>query len=229
MIDPGEAEPVLARLQADRLALSAILVTHHHADHTGGIQELRSRWDVPVFGPAADNIAGVTAPLADDETFDVPGIGLSLQALATPGHTRGQAAYYAEGMVFTGDTLFSAGCGRLFEGSADQMWRSLDRLRGLPGDTRVYCGHEYTQKNLRFAAQVEPNNKAIEERRAWADKRLAAGEPTLPSTIGDELEFNPFLRPDHDEVRVGVARKTGSRLKDPVAVFAALRDWKDHY
>lgn len=229
VVDPGEAEPVLARLKADNLELAAILVTHHHYDHTDGIPALRAHRDVPVFGPAADTIAGVTEALDADASFEVPGIDVTFQALATPGHTRGQAAYFGGGMAFTGDTLFSAGCGRLFEGSAGQMWASLGRLRALPPETRVYCGHEYTQSNLRFAAEVEPDNQSIAQRQAWAAKRLAAGQPTLPSTIGDEIEFNPFLRADRDSVRVAAEKNMGESLHDPVAVFAALRTWKDNY
>ncbi|HET7371195.1 MAG TPA: hydroxyacylglutathione hydrolase [Gammaproteobacteria bacterium] len=229
IVDPGEAEPVLARLQADQLELAAILVTHHHSDHTDGIRALRAHRDVPVFGPAADGIGGVTEALDADAPFEVPGLDITFQALATPGHTRGQAAYFGEGAVFTGDTLFSAGCGRLFEGTAEQMWTSLARLRALPPETRVYCGHEYTQSNLRFAAEVEPDNQSIEERQAWASERRAAGQPTLPSTIGDEIEFNPFLRADRDSVRAGAEKNMGESLNDPVAVFAALRTWKDNY
>ncbi|HET6724764.1 MAG TPA: hydroxyacylglutathione hydrolase [Gammaproteobacteria bacterium] len=229
VVDPGEAAPVNARLADDDLELAAILVTHHHWDHSDGIPGLSARWDVPVFGPAADGIKGVTSPLDAGTTFEVPGVGCTFQALPTPGHTRGQAAYYGEGMVFTGDTLFSGGCGRLFEGTAGQMWESLCRLRQLPPETRVYCGHEYTQGNLRFAAEVEPGNEAIKKRQSWANDRRAAGSPTLPSTIGDEMTFNPFLRADHDSVRAAAERAAGAKLNDPVAVFAALRSWKDNF
>lgn len=229
VIDPGDARPVFDRLEAEGLTLAAILVTHHHWDHTRGIGALTARFEVPVYGPAADNIEAVTAPLDDGDRIALPALGWELEVLSVPGHTRGQAAYYGGGAVFTGDTLFSAGCGRLFEGTAEQMWASLQRLRALPPETHVYCGHEYTQANLRFAAEVEPNNPAIARRRAWADAERAAGRPTLPSTIGEELEFNPFLRADCDSVRRAAERKTGHSLPSPVAVFAALREWKDNY
>lgn len=229
VVDPGDAQPVRDRLAAENLELAAILVTHHHWDHTAGIAGLRAHWDVPVFGPAADGLAELTDPLDDNDRFEVPGVGCTLTALATPGHTRGQIAYYGADAVFTGDTLFSAGCGRLFEGTAEQMWASLTRLRALPPETRVYCGHEYTQRNLQFAAAVEPNNETVARRKRWADERRAAGEPTLPSTIGEEAEFNPFLRADHDAVRNSAERHCGNTLNDPAAVFAALRSWKDNF
>lgn len=229
VVDPGEAQPVLDRLETEGLTLAAILVTHHHWDHTRGIAALAARFEVPVYGPAADEIDAVTVPLRDGDRIALAEIGWELEVLSVPGHTRGQAAYYGGGAVFTGDTLFSAGCGRLFEGTAAQMWASLERLRALPARTRMYCGHEYTQANLRFAAEVEPDNPAVVRRRAWVDAERAAGRPTLPSTMGEELEFNPFLRADVDSVRQAAERKTGRSLPTPVAVFAALREWKDNY
>jgi hydroxyacylglutathione hydrolase len=229
VVDPGESEPVEQFLQAHGLTLSAILITHHHADHTGGIGALTRRWRAPVFGPKNDGIAGLTEPLKPDAIFELPGSGLEFKALAVPGHTRGQAAYYGNGCVFTGDTLFSAGCGRLFEGTPDEMWGSLCRLRDLPNDTRVYCGHEYTLKNLQFAASVEPDNRAIDDRLDFARQQVAAARPTLPSTIGEEKTFNPFLRADRATIRNGVEQRSGQNQDDPVAVFAALRALKDHF
>lgn len=229
VVDPGDAQPVLHALDADDLQLAAVLLTHHHHDHTGGVAALKARFDISVFGPAADGIAGLTEPLDDGDTADVPDPDCSFEALSVPGHTRGQVAYYGAGRVFTGDTLFSAGCGRLFEGTANEMWTSLKRLRALPAETLVYCGHEYTQANLRFAAEVEPGNEAISQRRAWADAERAAGRPTLPSTIGEECEFNPFLRADNAVVRASAERRAGTALDEPATVFQVLRAWKDNY
>lgn len=229
VVDPGEADPVIRHLSNQRLALSAILVTHHHFDHTGGISALTRRWPAPVIGPAADNISAVDTPLEADAKFNVPGIERQFTALSTPGHTIGQVAYCGEGHAFTGDTLFSGGCGRLFEGTAEQMWQSLCRLRDLPPTTRVYCGHEYTQRNLRFAATVEPNNAAIAERLDWADRCRSNGRPTLPSTIGDEILFNPFLRADESSVRASAERRAGAPLTKPAEVFATIRAWKDNF
>lgn len=229
VVDPGDAQPVIDRLASAGLELAAILITHHHHDHCDGAAPLKARFNVPVYGPADDGIVGLTHPLNDGDVIDVPGIEVELQVLSVPGHTRGQAAYYGAGLVLTGDTLFSAGCGRLFEGTAAQMWASLERLRALPGGTRLYCGHEYTHGNLMFAAAVEPDNQAVAARLAWAAQRREADEPTLPSTLAEELEFNPFLRADRDSVRQAAERHTGRALADPVAVFAAIRAWKDSY
>jgi hydroxyacylglutathione hydrolase len=229
VVDPGEAAPVERFLETNELKLSAILVTHHHADHTGGIDALARHRDVPVFGPADDGIAGLTSPLEADARFEVPGVDVEFETFIVPGHTRGQAAYYGGDCVFTGDTLFSAGCGRLFEGTPDEMWQSLCRLRELPDHTRIYCGHEYTLKNLEFAKKVEPDNAAIDERSAYARQQADAGRPTLPSTVGDEKRFNPFLRADRATIRDGVERLSGQSQDDPAAVFAALRVLKDHF
>lgn len=231
VVDPGEAGPVLAYARARGLQLSAVLVTHHHADHVGGLaalaRDVGDASQLPVFGPAGESITGVNHPLADGETVAVPGVGLQLQVLAVPGHTLGHVAYYAEGMLFCGDTLFGAGCGRLFEGTPAQMFASLARLAALPGHTRVYCAHEYTLQNLRFARDIEPASAALAEREARARALRAADLPTVPSTIDEELASNPFLRCSEPAVVQAVAGEATST--DPVSVFAALRRLRNTY
>lgn len=229
VVDPGDARPVKQFLAREGLSLVAILITHHHADHIGGLAELRASAAVPVYGPAGENISGISHPVAEGDTVSLDAFGVELSILDIPGHTAGHIAYYAAalGAVFCGDTLFSAGCGRLFEGTAPQLAASLAKLAALPDDTRVYCTHEYTLANLAFARVAEPDNA---ERDAWASQceaLRAANEPTLPSTIGREKAINPFLRCDRPGVVREVAAKTGTAPSDPVACFAALRAWKD--
>ena len=184
-------------------------------------------FDVPVFGPAGERIPGCTRALSDNDQFSLPKIGLSLRVIEVGGHTSGHIAYYGDDVLLSGDTLFSVGCGKLFEGTPGQMWRSLQKLRALPDETRVYCGHEYTQANCEFALQVEPDNAALQERHAEARRLRAEGRPTLPSTIGQEKETNPFLRSDVSSVMESASRRAGRVLEDPTEVFAVVRAWKD--
>jgi len=232
VVDPGDAAPVLAWLAENDVRLSAIIATHHHADHVGGIETLRVRHDVPVFGPAHETIPERTRALVEDDRIEVPGVGLSLAVLDIPGHTAGHIAYYTSGadpLLFCGDTLFAAGCGRLFEGTPGEMWSSLSKLAALPPATRVYCGHEYTLANLRFAEAVEPANAEVRARVARERDKRERGLPTLPTTIGEELATNPFLRAARPDVMASAARHAGRPVTGPVDAFATLREWKNGF
>ena len=229
VVDPGDAAPVIEYLQREGVELCAIVNTHHHGDHVGGNRGLLERWPVPVFGPASEQIPGRTQGLSERDSFMLPGIGIELSVLDIPGHTAGHIACVADGMVFCGDTLFAAGCGRLFEGTPAQMVKSLDKLAALAPETRVYCGHEYTVSNLRFALAVEPGSAALSERLDRDRAKRDRGEPTLPSSIGEELVTNPFLRTSEATVRAAAIRHAGRDLPDRVAVFAELRAWKNAF
>jgi hydroxyacylglutathione hydrolase len=226
VVDPGEAAPVLAA--ADGLDLAAILLTHHHPDHVAGSAELLRRWpDAAVFAPCDERIREPCRRVADGERIDTG--SWAFEAIAVPGHTRSHVAYVGEGLLFCGDTLFSLGCGRLFEGTPAQMHASLSRLAALPADTRVCCGHEYTEANARFALAVEPGNRALQAHAKTVRGVRASGEPSLPSTIAIERACNPFLRVDAPDVRDSLARHLGRETHDAVDAFAALRAWKDGF
>jgi hydroxyacylglutathione hydrolase len=226
-VDPGDAAPVQAFLERQGLELAAVLATHHHADHVGGLLDLARRWKCATFGPSREAIAGLDHRLAEGDRFSVPGLGLEMRVLDIPGHTAGHIALVGGEMLFCGDTLFACGCGRLFEGTPAQMVDSLAKLAALPPSTRVYCGHEYTLANIRFAEKVEPGNAALVSRKAREEAKRARGEPTLPSTIGDELATNPFLRCGERGVIDAAGRRAGRSLAGPVEVFAAIREWKN--
>lgn len=234
VVDPGDADPVLQYLAREGLALTAVLATHHHNDHVGGVPALADRYPgLAVFGPARETIPRRTRALGEGDTVEVPGIGVTLRVLDIPGHTAGHIAYFGDvaggPSVFCGDTLFAAGCGRIFEGTPDQMWTSLSSLSALPPATRVYCGHEYTLANLRFAQAVEPDNGALWDRQAQAQALRDRGQPTLPSTIALEHATNPFLRAGRPDVRAAAARHAGHALAGDVESFAALRAWKNAF
>jgi hydroxyacylglutathione hydrolase len=229
VVDPGAAEPVLSRLRANGLKLTDILVTHHHGDHVGGVAALAEATGARVYGPRGESIPAREVALGEGDAIKV--LGLDLQVLDVPGHTRGHIAYYAPRLraLFCGDTLFAAGCGRLFEGTAEQMTDSLGKLARLPADTRVYCAHEYTLSNLRFARAVEPDSEALRERQQACSALRDRGLPTLPSTIGEERATNPFLRCDVPVVRRAAEARAGRPLATTSAAFATLREWKDGF
>jgi hydroxyacylglutathione hydrolase len=228
-VDPGEARPVIAELQRLGLSLAAILLTHHHPDHIGGVPELLRHWRVPVIGPDDARIAQRTLDVGDGERCELPNLGLSFETLQVPGHTLSHIAFWGHGALFCGDTLFSAGCGRMFEGTPTQMNASLTKLRSLPPDTRMFCGHEYTAANLRFALTVEPANGAALEYQRSVDRVRAEGNPSLPSTMALEIQVNPFLRCDNPAVVTAAEAHAGKSLKDPAEVFGVLRAWKDQF
>ena len=229
VVDPGDARPVLDYLEREKLELVAILNTHHHADHVGGNAALLQRRKVPVYGPHDERIREVTHRMADGGRMKLPHFGIEFQVLEIPGHTRTHIAFYGGGMLFCGDTLFAVGCGRLFEGTPRQMHESLSKLMRLPDDTRVYCGHEYTLANIRFAKTVEPGNPALLELEARVKKLREQNLPTLPSTIAQEKATNPFVRCGEPVVIASANRRAGQTLKDPVSVLAAIREWKNSF
>src|SRR6185503_11032380 len=229
VVDPGEAGPVKQYLAREGLTLVAILATHHHPDHVGGIAELVAMKKVPVFGPKGEPIPELTHPVGQDDKVGIPALDAEFSVLEIPGHTRAHVAYYGLESLFCGDTLFACGCGRVFEGTAEQMLASLMKLAALPDATKVYCGHEYTLANIRFARAVDPGNRALAAREERAAKQRAAGQPTLPSTLGEERATNPFLRCAEPVVVESANKYLGARIADPVRVFAAIREWKNRF
>ena len=231
VVDPGDAEPVLRALEQSALQLESILVTHHHADHTGGVDALRNATGATVYGPASERIPAPFKPLREGDS--VHSLGLDFAVLDVPGHTAGHIAFYTPDMdgkplLFCGDTLFSGGCGRLFEGTPAQMLASLKKLAALPGSTRVCCTHEYTLGNLRFARAVEPDNAELASYQAHCLQLREQGQPTLPSSINQEMLINPFLRTRQASILAAVHRFDAS-AHDDTTVFAALRQWKNQY
>jgi hydroxyacylglutathione hydrolase len=228
VVDPGDAAPVLAMADATGVAPAALLLTHHHPDHVGGAAELLRRWpSLPVFAPVDDRIEAPCQRVRDGDTVEAG--PWRFEVLAVPGHTLSHIAFHGHGLLFCGDTLFSLGCGRLFEGTPGQMLASLDRLAALPPPTRVCCGHEYTLANAAFAAAIEPGNAAMHRRTAEARALRDRDAPTLPALLADELAANPFLRVDAPAVRAAVAARLGRMPADRVETFAELRQWKDGF
>jgi hydroxyacylglutathione hydrolase len=228
-VDPGDATPVIEYLEREGLVLATILITHHHGDHVGGVSRLVKAFDVPVFGPADESIPCRTTALSGGDQVALDQLGLNFNVVDVPGHTAGHIAYFGHGALFCGDTLFSGGCGRLFEGTPKQMSRSLDALAALPPETKVYCTHEYTLSNLHFAVAVEPGNTALAEYVKDAKASRAEGNPTLPSTLSLEARINPFLRCDQKTVHQAAEQYSGRILQDRVDVFTVVRAWKDEF
>ena len=231
VVDPGEAAPVIEAIKDAQLTLEGILITHHHGDHTGGIKQLLKQWPVPVFGPKNPKIEGITHRLEEGDQVDV--FGEPFSVLEVPGHTLDHIAYISQSkdtpLLFCGDTLFAGGCGRLFEGTAEQMHKSLTKLANLPANTAVFPAHEYTLANLAFARAVEPSNQALLKYQNWCEKQRKQDLPTVPSSIANERAINPFLRSSEATVCTSVTEHCGEKLDNPVAVFRETRAWKDHF
>ncbi|MFP4602704.1 MAG: hydroxyacylglutathione hydrolase [Halochromatium sp.] len=251
VVDPGEAAPVIERLRRDGRRLEAILVTHHHGDHIGGLAELRRRWpQAEVVGPQDRRIPGLTRVVADGDRVRLAGFeraldravresgpdrmraeragdAIELEVMAVPGHTATHIAYRTDDCLFCGDTLFAAGCGRVFDGTVEDLAASLRRIAALPARTRCYCAHEYTLANLGFARWVEPESPALAAAIAAAERRRAQGRPTVPTTLAEELAVNPFLRTTEPAVIAAAERFAGRPLEGQTPVFSALRRWKD--
>lgn len=228
IVDPGDAPPVLAALTRLAKQPVAILITHHHRDHVGGIEQLLQAYPgLPVYGPANEKIPHLNHPLTEGAAVHLEALGLNFHVMELPGHTAGHIVYYGEGSLFCGDTLFANGCGRVFDGTLHDLYASLQRIAQLPADTQVYCTHEYTVDNIGFAKWVEPDNPALDARleESWA--LLDAGHPTVPFELGREFDTNPFLRTHIPEVIAKAEEIAGRETHTPADVFAVLRIWKD--
>ncbi len=232
VVDPGIAFPVIEYLQLKKLQLTTILVTHHHHDHTGGVANLLRSFNVPVYGPYNEFIATITHPLREGDLINLQEMPLNLTVIETPGHTQGHIAYYGSNpanMVFCGDTLFSCGCGRIFEGTSEQLYGSLQKLSQLPDDTLIYCTHEYTQNNIRFARVIDSKNSKLIELEIKAQELRNQNLPTIPTTLGLEKTVNPFLRCNQREIIHSAQKYSAKSLLDPLSVFTVLRDWKNNF
>jgi hydroxyacylglutathione hydrolase len=229
IVDPGDATVVIEVLTSLRLVPVAILITHHHHDHVGGIEHLLQYYPVPVFGPDNELIPGRTSAVRHGDIIDIPDLDAQFQIIAVPGHTNGHIAYYGHNLLFIGDTVFMAGCGRLFEGTAAQMYASLQLVSNLPDITQIYCAHEYTLANLRFARAVEPDNADIAARIEQCNILRKANLPTVPATLAVEKKTNPFLRTNMTTVKSAAEQFAGHHLENGTDVFAQLRSWKDNY
>lgn len=228
VVDPGDETPVLELLQQEGLELEAILITHKHGDHTGGVEDLLEVWpDAEVYGPANEPVDTVTTKVRGGDIVQIPGLQAEFEVMDVPGHTEGHVAYFGEGVLFCGDTMFAAGCGRVFSGTHEQLHHSLQSIASLPPDTRVYCAHEYTMANLGFAKWVEPESEPLLARYREASDLRGRGQPTVPSLLQLELDTNPFLRTGEPGVIEAADRYAGRKLTSGAEVFTAIRNWKD--
>ncbi|HID81191.1 MAG TPA: hydroxyacylglutathione hydrolase [Chromatiales bacterium] len=228
VVDPGDATPVLHYLDQHQIELKSIIITHHHGDHVGGIQQLLQHFpDIPVYGPAREKIPAITHQLKDQDEITDEGSGQTFLVMDVPGHTAGHIAYYGDGRLFCGDTVFANGCGRVFDGTFEQLCHSLKKISKLPDETLIYCAHEYTVDNIGFAKWVEPENQVLLERDKIDFSRSEKGQPTVPSKLALEKQTNPFLRFTLPEVKLIAEQKAGRALQNDCEVFTVLRQWKD--
>lgn len=228
-VDPGDAAPVLEYLDANGKQLVGILITHHHWDHTGGLDELLAHSPIPVYGPAHDPVQHLSYRLKENDSITIAELGLTLNILDIPGHTAGHIAYYNGDVLFCGDTLFLAGCGRNFEGTHAELFASLEKLKHLPDQLQIYCAHEYTEANLAFARVVEPHNSHIKARYELVQKQRQTNQITIPATLAIEKSTNPFLRCDTEAVKASAEAHAEQKLATPVDVFQVIRRWKDAF
>ncbi len=228
IIDPGDAKPVIETLEKENIEAIAILITHRHSDHVAGISALLQKYpDLPVYAPKTEKIARQTHAVQQDDTIELEKIGIKLQVLDTFGHTAGHISYYAKGLLFCGDTLFANGCGRVFDGTTEDLHQSLQKIAKLPADTEIFCAHEYTLDNIGFAKWVEPENQDLLKHEAVCLKLIDQDQATVPTCLADELKTNPFLRCDQKTVIEAAEKFIGKSLNSPVEVFTTLRRWKD--
>ena len=227
IVDPGDEAPVIEYLQQHNIKPVAILITHHHGDHTGGIDALVSKYHIPVYGPAHEHIPAITRALSEGDQIVLKELGAEFQIIDAPGHTKGHILYYGHDSLFCGDTLFAGGCGRVFEGTMEQMYAAMAKIEALPDHTQIYCAHEYTEANLRFARVAEPDNRALLERILRTQDTRRRNRPTVPSLLALEKQTNPFLRCKVPTLIQAAERHTHRPLATPAEVFAAVRKWKD--
>lgn len=228
VVDPGEAGPVFDAA-AGGITPVALLLTHHHPDHIGGVAAIRERWRLPCFAPDDPRIPDADERVGEGDRVDIPTLGIGFDVMSTPGHTLSHIVFHGHGHLFCGDTLFSLGCGRLFEGSPAQMLESLDRIASLPGEYQVCCAHEYTLDNARFAHAVDFDNPALDARQAQAMRQRERGLPSLPTTLANERQANPFLNADRPQIRQRLFERGGAEVGDRLDAFTRLRVWKDTF
>jgi hydroxyacylglutathione hydrolase len=230
VVDPGDANPVIRALEEKQLTLTSILITHHHHDHTGGIKDLVNAYpSIKVYGPKNPRIEGIDLRLTEGDSLSLSNPTLDLSVLETPGHTMDHIVFYNDELLFCGDTLFSAGCGRMFEGTPEVFYHSLQKLAHLPEQIKVYCTHEYTLANLAFAAHVDPENTVLQDYQSWATTQRANEQITLPSSIAEQKKINPFLRCNNKNIKQNIESFMNLSADSEVEVFAALRSCKDNF